>query len=243
MIKKSISIIQIKGIIHYFAAFTQTFAMLQIKSFTFNPFQENTYLAYDDNGQAVLIDPGCHSTAERSELENFIQSNGLKVQSLLNTHCHIDHVLGNAWAKKRFGIQLWIHEKEVPVLKSVEVYAPSYGFNGFESSTADHFLVEGQEIIVGQEMLKVLFVPGHAPGHVVFYHENSNQCIAGDTLFRGSIGRTDLPGGNHDLLLTKIKTVLFSLPDQTIIYSGHGPQTTVGFEKIHNPFVGERAVY
>ena len=128
-------------------------------------------------------------------------------------------------------------------MKSVEVYAPNYGFNGFESSTADDFLIEGQEIKVGQETLKVLFVPGHAPGHVVFYHENSNQCIAGDTLFRGSIGRTDLPGGNHDLLLTKIKTVLFTLPDQTIIYSGHGPQTSVGFEKIHNPFVGERAVY
>lgn len=215
--------------------------MLHIKSFTFNPFQENTYLAYDDQGEAVLIDPGCHTSGERRELEEFVMTNGLKVTHLLNTHCHIDHVLGNAWAKKRFGIPLWIHEKEIAVLKSVEVYAPNYGFQGYESSVADHFLEEGKEFKVGEESLKILFVPGHAPGHVVFYHKESNQCIAGDTLFRGSIGRTDLPGGNHQLLLEKIKTQLFTLPDETIIYSGHGPETNIGFEKIYNPFVGERA--
>ncbi len=217
--------------------------MLHIKSFTFNPFQENTYLLYDDSGTAVLIDPGCHTSGERAELENFIATQGLKIQHLLNTHCHIDHVLGNAWAKKRFGIPLWIHEKESSVLKSVEAYAPNYGFHGYESTTADDYLVEGQDFSVGQETLKVLFVPGHAPGHVVFYHQPSGQCIGGDTLFRGSIGRTDLPGGNHDLLLSKIRSELFSLPDETVIFPGHGPETTIGFEKIHNPFVGERAIY
>lgn len=215
--------------------------MLHIKSFTFNPFQENTYLAYDEQGESVLIDPGCHTSGERRELEEFVTTNGLKVTHLLNTHCHIDHVLGNAWAKKRFGIPLWIHEKEIAVLKSVEVYAPNYGFQGYESSEADHFLEEGKEFKVGEESLKIIFVPGHAPGHVVFYHKKSNQCIAGDTLFRGSIGRTDLPGGNHQVLLEKIKSQLFTLPEETIIYSGHGPETTIGFEKIHNPFVGERS--
>jgi hydroxyacylglutathione hydrolase len=242
MIKKSISITQIKGIIHYFAWIRSIFAMLYIKSFTFNPFQENTYLAYDDRGSAVLIDPGCHTESERKELEDFVISKELKVLHLLNTHCHIDHVLGNAWAKNRFGIPLWIHEKEIPVLKSVEVYAPNYGFQGYESTEAEYFLTEGQEFEVGEELLKVLFVQGHAPGHVAFYHEKSRQCIAGDTLFRGSIGRTDLPGGNHALLLEKIKTQLFSLPAETVIYSGHGPETKVGFEKIYNPFVGERAI-
>jgi hydroxyacylglutathione hydrolase len=241
MIKKSISITQIKGIIPYFAAFTSTFKMLHIKSFTFNPFQENTYLLYDDQGEAVLIDPGCHTAGEKLELEDFVVSNQLKLRHLLNTHCHIDHVLGNAWAKKRFGIPLWIHEKEKAVLKSVEVYAPNYGFQGYESSEADHFLVEGDKFKVGEEILKILFVPGHAPGHVVFYHEESKQVIAGDTLFRGSIGRTDLPGGNHQLLLERIKSQLFTLPDETIIYPGHGPETQIGFEKIYNPFVGERA--
>jgi glyoxylase-like metal-dependent hydrolase (beta-lactamase superfamily II) len=243
MIKKSISITQIKLIILYFVPLWQIFAMLHLKSFTFNPFQENTYLIYDDQGIAALVDPGCHTLGERTELEQFIQSKGLKVEFLLNTHCHIDHVLGNAWAKKRFGIPLWIHEKEVSVLKSVEVYAPNYGFQGYEPSTADHFLVEGQAFQLGSETLKVLFVPGHAPGHAVFYHEKSGQCLAGDTLFKGSIGRTDLPGGNHELLLTKIRTELFTLPEKTIVYPGHGPETTIGFEKIYNPFVGERAVY
>ncbi|WP_111670627.1 MBL fold metallo-hydrolase [Algoriphagus litoralis] len=216
--------------------------MLHIKTFTFNPFQENTYLVYDDQGEAVLIDPGCHTGQERAELEGFITSQNLKLHHLLNTHCHIDHVLGNAWAKKRFGIPLLIHKNELPVLKSVEVYAPNYGFSGYESSEADDFLEEGQVFTIGLESMKIIFVPGHAPGHLVFYHEQSGQCIAGDTLFRGSIGRTDLPGGNHTLLLAKIKSELFSLPDETIIYPGHGPETTIGYEKIYNPFVGERAI-
>lgn len=215
--------------------------MLHIKSFTFNPFQENTYLLYDDNGEGTLIDPGCFELSERQELMNYVLKHKIKITQLLNTHCHIDHVLGNAWAKKVFGVNLKIHQEEVPVLKAIEVYAPNYGFTGYESSEADEFLVEGQDIKVGTETLKVLFVPGHAPGHVVFYHEDSKQCIAGDTLFRGSIGRTDLPGGDHDLLLKKIKSELFSLPDETIIYSGHGPETNIAFEKDHNPFVGKNA--
>lgn len=216
--------------------------MLHIKSFTFNPFQENTYLVYDDKGTAALIDPGCHTAEERSELEDFVVSNKLNVRHLLNTHCHIDHVLGNAWAKKRFGISLWIHKIEIPVLKSVEVYAPNYGFHQYESTEADYFLEEGHEFQVGEESLKILFVPGHAPGHVVFYHKKSKQCIAGDTLFRGSIGRTDLPGGNHQVLLERIKTQLLTLPDETLIFPGHGPGTNIGFEKIYNPFVGERSI-
>ncbi|TDQ16486.1 glyoxylase-like metal-dependent hydrolase (beta-lactamase superfamily II) [Algoriphagus boseongensis] len=217
--------------------------MLSIHKFTFNPFQENTYVIHDEDGIAAIIDPGCFTHAERTELENFIQENRLEPKLLLNTHCHIDHVLGNAWVKRKWNLQLGLHKNEVPVLKSVEVYAPNYGFQGYESSEGDYFIEEGQEIAIGKEKLKVLFVPGHAPGHVVFYHKESGQCIGGDTLFRASIGRTDLPGGNHHLLLTKIKSELFSLPDETVIYSGHGPETTVGFERIHNPFVGERASY
>lgn len=217
--------------------------MLHIKCFTFNPFQENTYLLYDDSGESALIDPGCHTASERRELEEFIVKEELKVTQLLNTHCHIDHVLGNAWAIKKFNLNLKIHPNEVPTLKSVEVYAPNYGFHGYESSEASEFLVEGDEISVGKEKLKVIFVPGHSPGHVVFYHEASQQCMGGDTLFRGSIGRTDLPGGNHRLLLDKIKSQLFTLPDATVVFPGHGPETSIGFEKIHNPFVGQKTVY
>ncbi|WP_423779164.1 MBL fold metallo-hydrolase, partial [Algoriphagus aquimarinus] len=215
--------------------------MLYIKSFTFNPFQENTYLLYDENGNGTLIDPGCFDLAERKELLDFVTEKNIRVTQLLNTHCHIDHVLGNAWAKKTFGVELLIHKEEEAVLKAVEVYAPNYGFVGYESSEADGFLKEGDEIKVGDEVLKIIFVPGHAPGHVVFHHEATHQCIAGDTLFRGSIGRTDLPGGDHELLLSKIKSQLFTLPEETVIYPGHGPETTIAFEKTHNPFVGKNA--
>ncbi len=215
--------------------------MLSIKSFTFNPFQENTYLLYDDTKEGVLVDPGCADAAERKEVEDYISGKGIKLTLLLNTHCHVDHVLGNAWAKRNYGIPLLIHQGEIPVLKSVEVYAPNYGFHAYEHTSADGFLEEGKEIKVGKESLKVLFVPGHAPGHVVFYHAPSKRCIAGDTLFRGSIGRTDLPGGNHQLLLDKIKSQLFTLPEDTVIYPGHGPETTISFEKNHNPFVGIKA--
>ena len=217
--------------------------MLSIQKFTFNPFQENTYVIFDDTGSAGIIDPGCHTPAEHRELEDFITSNQLRPEILLNTHCHIDHVLANAWVKRKWNLDLWIHPSEIQVLKSVEVYAPNYGFPNYESSSADQFLEEGQSIPIGKESLRILYVPGHAPGHVVFYHPESGQCIGGDTLFRGSIGRTDLPGGDHDLLLSKIKSELFTLPASTIVYPGHGPETTIGFEKIHNPFVGERAIY
>ena len=141
----------------------------------------------------------------------------------------------------RFLVPLHIHILEVPVLKSVEVYAPNYGFRDYVPSQATSYLVEGQEIYVGKEKLLCIFVPGHAPGHLAFYHEESRRCIAGDALFRGSIGRTDLPGGNHSLLLEKIKSQLFILPEETVIFPGHGPETTIGFEKKNNPFVGLKA--
>ncbi len=217
--------------------------MLQIKSFTFNPFQENTYLLYDESLQAVLIDPGCHTAAERKEVTEFIQGNNLKPTLLLNTHCHIDHVLGNEWVKNTYNIPLLIHRLDLPVLKSVEAYASNYGFHGYSGVEPDGFLEEGEFISVGSEKLKVIFVPGHAPGHVVFYHAESHLAIGGDTLFRGSIGRTDLPGGDHQLLLNKIKSELFTLPDQTVVYPGHGPETTIAYEKSNNPFVGKNARY
>lgn len=216
--------------------------MLNIKSFAFNPFQENTYLLFNESGNGVLVDPGCYEKSEKSELENFIRDKNISIKQIVNTHCHIDHVLGNSWAKRTFGVDLLIHKNEIPVLKSVEVYAPNYGFHDYESAEPNGFLEEGEKIKVGTESLDILFVPGHAPGHVVFYHEPSYRLIAGDTLFKGSIGRTDLPGGNHNQLITKIKSVLFRLPEETIVYPGHGPETSIGFEKINNPFVGQRAM-
>ena len=217
--------------------------MLQLKSFTFNPFMENTYVLYDDSLEAVVFDPGCYEKHEQNELVGFIEEENLKVKYVINTHCHIDHVLGNAFIKNRFKVPLYIHEKEHAVLNSVSAYAPNYGFGGYEASQPDFYISEVDKIQFGNTELEILYVPGHSPGHVVFYHQDTGICIAGDTLFQGSIGRTDLPGGDHQTLLNAIKKNLFSLPEETKVYPGHGPVTTIGFEKEHNPFVGKRARY
>ncbi|MFD2202766.1 MBL fold metallo-hydrolase [Shivajiella indica] len=215
--------------------------MLQLKSFTFNPFMENTYLLYDDSKEAVIFDPGCYEKYEQNELLEFIESQSLKLKYLINTHCHIDHVLGNAFVKKSFQIPLYIHEKEHAVLNSVSVYAPNYGFGGYEAAEPDFYIAEEDKINFGNTELDILSVPGHSPGHLVFYHKDTGICIAGDTLFQGSIGRTDLPGGDHQTLLNSIKKKMFSLPEDTKVYPGHGPMTSIGFEKEHNPFVGKKA--
>ena len=217
--------------------------MLQVKSFTFNPFSENTYVLYDETAEAVIIDPGCYEKAERGELFDFLQFQKLKPVKLLNTHCHIDHVLGNAFVKKTYDIPLWFHKDEEPVLRAVSSYASNYGFPQYQDSSADHYIKEGEVVTFGNSKLQSLLVPGHAPGHLVFYHPESKTCIVGDTLFQGSIGRTDLPGGDHEALLQAIKSQLFALPDDVKVYPGHGPLTSIGYEKTNNPFVGKNAIY
>jgi hydroxyacylglutathione hydrolase len=204
---------------------------------------ENTYVLYDDSLEAVIFDPGCYEKHEQNELLGFIEEENLQVKYLLNTHCHIDHVLGNAFIKTKFQVPLYIHEKENAVLNSVLAYAPNYGFGGYEVAQPDYYISEDDKIHFGKTVLEIRFVPGHSPGHVVFYHKENGICIAGDTLFQGSIGRTDLPGGDHQTLLSAIKEKLFSLPEETKVYPGHGEMTTIGFEKEYNPFVGKRARY
>ncbi|MFD2037651.1 MBL fold metallo-hydrolase [Belliella marina] len=215
--------------------------MLQLKSFTFNPFMENTYVLYDETKEAVIFDPGCYEKKEQEILHSFILAEGLKVKYLINTHCHIDHVLGNSFVKKKYNVPLLIHQNEVIVLKSVSAYASNYGFPAYDESEADQFIDENDQIKFGNTILEIKFVPGHAPGHLIFYHQDTNICIAGDTLFQGSIGRTDLPGGDHQTLLSKIKSEMFTLPEDMTVYPGHGPETSVGTEKEYNPFVGKRA--
>lgn len=215
--------------------------MLQLKSFTFNPFMENTYLLYDETLEAVIFDPGCFEKHEQRELVTFIEKEGLNIKYLVNTHCHIDHVLGNAFVKRTYGVPFCINKKEHPVLIAVSSYASNYGFPGYEETQPDFYINEADPLKFGNSSLEIRFVPGHSPGHLVFYHEETGICIAGDTLFQGSIGRTDLPGGDHDTLLHAIRKELFSLPDKTKVYPGHGPMTNIGFEKEHNPFVGKRA--
>lgn len=211
--------------------------MIEIKSFTFNPFAENTYVLHDtETLEAVIIDPGCYEKEEQLQLDTYIKDQKLKVVKLLNTHCHIDHVLGNAYVKDKYNVKLYVHPQDEATLLSVKSYAPSYGFARYAPATAEEPLQEGKDVAFGNTSLEVLFVPGHAPGHVAFYHPGQNFCINGDCLFQGSIGRTDLPGGDFDTLMKSIRTKLFQLPDETIVYCGHGPATTIGHEKKNNPF-------
>jgi hydroxyacylglutathione hydrolase len=210
--------------------------MLQVQSFVFNPFQENTFVLFDETKECIVVDPGCSDESENIQLKNFIDRNKLRVKLLLNTHCHIDHVLGNSFVKETFKVNLLIHRIEDPVLKAAEAYAPSYGFHNYHHQPADGYLEEGDFIMVGNQTFNVLFVPGHSPGHVAFYSERNRTLMGGDVLFYNSIGRTDLPGGNHELLINSIHTKLFTLPDHVKVFPGHGPETTIGFEKKTNPF-------
>lgn len=208
---------------------------MEVKTFTFNPFMENTYVLYAE-GEGVIIDPGCYDPAEEAELVEFIEQKGLVIEKIINTHGHIDHVLGNSFAKEKFGASLWIGEHDLPTLKSVEAYAPSYGFQKYSAAEVDQLMKEGDEFSVGSGSFKVIFAPGHAPGHIAFYNEKDGFIIGGDVLFRESIGRTDLPGGDFDTLMHSIRTQFYTLPDNTIVYPGHGGHTTIGHEKKFNPF-------
>lgn len=211
--------------------------MFTVKAFTFSPIQENTYLLYNEKGNALIIDPGCYFEEEREELRTFLQQKKLNPQLLLNTHCHLDHVFGNKWIHETYGLLLHIHPNEKQVLD----FAPASGLMWnmpFDNYNAEiKYFHEGEEIVLDDDRLKILFAPGHSPGHVCFYCKEQGFVIGGDVLFRQSIGRTDLPGGNFETLIHSIKTQLFILPDETIVYSGHGPATTVGYEKKHNPFL------
>lgn len=210
--------------------------MLEVKKFVFNPFMENTYVLFDQSNTCVIIDPGCYEKEEEEALVNFIQSNNLAVKQLINTHCHIDHVLGNAFVKRKFNVDLVIHPVEAPMLKAVKSYASNYGFFQYQDSSADAFLNEGDVVNVGNHQLQVLFVPGHSPGHIALYHPESKILIGGDVLFENSIGRTDLPGGDYETLINSIHQKFFTLPDDVTVYCGHGAETSIGFEKRNNPF-------
>lgn len=210
--------------------------MIHIQEFVFNPFQENTYVISDDTRQCVIVDPGCYDEQERKELTDYIENQNLHVQMLLNTHCHIDHVLGNEFVKRRYQTKLYIHPTEEYVLTAQKVLAPHYGFPLYQEAKPDAYLREGDTITFGNQKFSVLFVPGHSPGHIAFYNQPEKVVFAGDVLFQQSIGRTDLPGGNHATLISSIHQKLFTLPDDVTVYPGHGRETTIGIEKKTNPF-------
>jgi glyoxylase-like metal-dependent hydrolase (beta-lactamase superfamily II) len=212
--------------------------MLTVKRFTFNPLAEHTYVVYDPlDRHCAIVDPGCLASYEQELLNDFVQREQLQVEHLINTHCHIDHVVGNAYVKRTYSLKLAVHADDLNLLEIAADYGPHYGIYGYEPTQADIFLSAGDVIKVGNNQLKVLHVPGHSPGHIALYSEEGRFCLVGDVLFKNFIGRTDLPGGNYTTLIKSIYEQLFVLKDEVIIYPGHGPQTTIGAEKRNNPFV------
>jgi glyoxylase-like metal-dependent hydrolase (beta-lactamase superfamily II) len=211
--------------------------MLQIQSFTFNPVQENTYVLYNEKGAACIIDPGCYFSGEEQALRGFVTANNLTPVLLLNTHCHLDHIFGNRFVQQTWGLTLHLHPLEKQVLDRGPASGQAWGlpFTNYDGEL--NYLEEGDEVLLGNEPLQVLFTPGHSPGSVCFYSKAHKFVIGGDVLFNDSIGRTDLPGGDFKTLEQSIKTKLYTLPEDVVVYPGHGPSTTIGDEIKTNPFV------
>ncbi len=209
---------------------------MTVKSFVVSPFAENCYVCHD-GGQAVIIDPGTATEEERFRVEDYITRNDLNVRHLLLTHAHIDHVLGCGFFARHFGMKWKLHPEDLPLYEGAELQARAFGVDLGRMPTPDATLSEGDVIQFGSAEWSVLHTPGHSPGHVCFHDRENGFVIGGDVLFQGSVGRTDLWGGSMEVLVASIKDKLFTLPDETIVYSGHGPETTIGEEKRHNPFV------
>ena len=211
--------------------------MFQIKAFTFNPVQENTYVLFNENNECIIIDPGCYFDAEKEELKSFINNHKLQPKLLLNTHCHLDHVFGNKFIAEEFKLTLNSHKLEKEILEM----APASGlmfnlpFDNYQGEVV--YLEEGDFVTLGEDKLEVIHAPGHSPGSVCFYCEKQHFLIGGDVLFQNSIGRTDLPYGSHQQLLKNIKEKLFKLPEDVKVYPGHGAPTTIGQEIKENPFL------
>ena len=211
--------------------------MFNIKTFVLSPIQENTYILYNESKKCIVIDPGCYYSEERDQLKQFIESNSLEPVYLLNTHCHLDHVFGNKFIADTYGLTLHLHELEKKVLS----FAPTSGlmynlpFDNYTGSFIE--LKEGDKIYLDKDELLVIEAPGHSPGSICFYCAAQHFIVSGDVLFQRSIGRTDLPLGNHETLLESIREKLFVLPENTVVYSGHGASTTIGEEKKYNPFL------
>jgi len=211
---------------------------MQIQQFTFNPFQENTYIVYNEEKEALIIDPGCYTEDEETILKNFIVSNGLNIKLLVNTHLHIDHVLGNAFVEKTYHVKAHANSRDEFWLKGLEGQARMFGLSLRHPSTIlENYIQEGDKLHLGAEIFDIFQVPGHSPGSIILYNAKNHLVFVGDVLFQGGIGRSDLQGGNYQSLIEGIQEKLLTLPENTVVYSGHGPSTTIGREKANNPFL------
>ena len=210
--------------------------MLQISSFTFNPFQENTYIIHNEENECWIVDPGMYDQSEKNFLADYIKRKNWTPRFIINTHCHLDHIFGAKYLIDEFNIGFKINKLELEILNNAKNSAALFGLNFNDIPTPTELIDQNSELNLGNNRINVFHTPGHSPGSISFYSKDSNWVLSGDTLFQNSIGRTDLPGGHHETLLKSIKEKLFSLPEETIVYSGHGPKTTIGHEKNNNPF-------
>lgn len=212
--------------------------MLKIKLFTFNVFSENTIIIWDDESRdAAIVDPGTSSSTEENELLSFISSKDLRIKYLINTHCHIDHILGCSFVKEKFNPVYYAPELDLPLLDNAQQQAQMFDLDIDQPPIPDKLITEQTEIMIGESKLQFLFTPGHTPGEFCIYIEEEKICVTGDVLFKESIGRTDLWGGNYETLLNSIHEKLILLPDDVVIYPGHGEPSTIGYEKQNNPFL------
>lgn len=211
---------------------------MHIKVFINNPWQENTYLLYDETGEAVIIDCGCYNDDEKERIKSFLSENKLKLVKLLNTHLHIDHVFGNSFINEEFGLKTIAEKSDNYLVEEAPRYAAMLGLQGIEAPPAvGEFISDGDVVSFGNTELKVIHTPGHTPGGVCYYCENAKVIFVGDSLFEGSIGRTDLPGGNYDDLINSLKSKVIVLDEDVKVYSGHGQSSTIRYEKHTNPFL------
>ncbi len=211
--------------------------MVHIEKFVVNQLQENSYVVFDETKECVLIDPGFLYQEEKDEIVAYIENNQLKPVRIINTHCHFDHIMGVEFIREKYNIPFSAHPEDAIWIERAIEQGHMFGVEVKPVQPIDSFLNENDKIKFGNTVFEIMHIPGHAPGHVVFYNKENNFLIAGDVLFYGSIGRTDLPMGNHEALVSNIKSKLFVLPDETKVYPGHGPETTIGFEKHSNPFL------
>lgn len=210
---------------------------MHIQQFAFNPFQVNTYILYDDTGECAIIDPSCYEKNEKKQLAEFIKDKGLKPVLQLFTHCHIDHMLGSRFVSKTYRLKPLTHQDSLTFLENSKEYGKVFGFDVDKPILPEVYLDDGDTLYFGDQELKVLYTPGHAAGSLCFYHQKEGFIVVGDVLFRSGIGRTDLPTGDHDLLVKSILQKILVLPGDTVVYPGHGPSTTVEEEKVGNPFL------
>jgi hydroxyacylglutathione hydrolase len=211
--------------------------MINIKKFVFNPFQVNCYILYDNKGDCIIVDPSAYFEDEKTKLISYIESKNLKPLMIINTHGHVDHIPGNQFLQEKYPIKTGMHRDDMFLIHNAVEQGLFFGFNINKPPDPDFFLEKNQVLSPLESKLEIRHAPGHSPGSVLIYSVENKMVITGDVLFEGSIGRTDFPGGNYDILIKSIREEIFTLPDDTMVYPGHGPSTVVGDEKRNNPFL------